>query len=61
MIYEGSMYWFHAVPMIELAIINSIQDIMSLSPAYIVYRFLIKMPVDMLDGVQGGTAGVLEV
>ena len=61
MVYEGSTDWLHAIPMMELAINNSIQDSTGLSPAYIVYGTPIKMPVDMLDGVQGGTAGIQEV
>ena len=46
------MDWLHAIPMMELAINNSIYDSTGLSPAYIVYNGPpIKMPVDMLDGV----------
>ena len=58
MVYEGSMDWLHAIPIMELAINNSIQDITGLSPVYIVYRTPIRMPVDMLDGGWGGTTGV---
>ena len=55
MVHEGSTDWLHAIPMMELAINNSIQDSTGLSPAHIVYGTPIRMPVDMLDGVQGGT------
>ena len=41
----------NAIPMIELAINNSIKDIIGLSPAHIVCSIAIRMPVDMLDGV----------
>ena len=58
MVYEGSIDWLHANPMTELAINNSVQHSARLSPAYLVYRTLIRMPLDMLDGVQGGTAGI---
>ena len=49
------MDWLHAFPMMELAIKNSILDSIGMSPACIVYRNPIR--VDMLDGVEGGTAG----
>ena len=58
MVYEGSMDWLHTIIMIELAIKNRIQDSTGLSPAHKVYRTPIKMPVDMLDGVQGGIPGI---
>ena len=58
MVYEGSTDWLHAIPMIELAIKNSIQDSTGLFPGHILYGTPIKMLVDMLDGVQGGISGV---
>ena len=61
MVYEGGTDQLHAIPMMELAINNSIQDGTGLSPTHIVYGAPIRTPVDMLDGVQGGTAGVWEV
>ena len=61
MVYEGITNWLHAILMMELAINNSTQDSIALSPACIVYRALSKMPVDMLDEVQGSTAGGQEV
>ena len=51
MVHKGSTGWLHAITMMELAIYNSIQDSTGLYPAYIVYKILIKMPVDMQDGV----------
>ena len=42
----------------ELAINNSIYDSKDLSTAIIIYRMPIKMPADMLDGVQGSTGDV---
>ena len=61
MVYKGSIYWLHTIPMMELAIKNSIQDSTGLSQGYIVYGTPMKMPVDMLDRVGGGTAGTQEV
>ena len=57
MVHESSTYWLHAIPTTELAINNSIQDSTGLTPVYIVYWTPIRMPIDMLDGVQGGAAG----
>ena len=51
MVYGGSTDWLHAIPITELALNNSIQDTTDLSPAHIVYRILIRMPMDMSDGV----------
>ena len=51
MVYEGSMDWLQAIPMLELAINNSKQDSTGLSTAHIVYGTLIRMPVDILDWV----------
>ena len=51
MVYEGSMDWLHAIPMIQLTISNSIYNITGLYPANMVYKTPIRMPVDMLDGV----------
>ena len=45
----------YAIPITELAINNL--GYSGLSAVHIVYRTLIKMPVDILDGVWGGTAG----
>ena len=45
------MDWLHAIIMTELAIKNNTRNNTGLSPIYIVYRTLIRMPVDMLDGV----------
>ena len=55
------MDWLYAIPMTELAINNSIQDRKGLSSAHIVYGTPIKMLVDMLHGLQGGTTSVQEV
>ena len=41
----------HAILTMELAINNRIQDSTGLFPLHIVYKTLIRMPVDMLDGV----------
>ena len=49
MVCKSSMNWLHAIPMMELAINNSIHDSTGLSSEHIVYRT--PMPVDMLDGV----------
>ena len=51
MVHKGSMDWFNAIPTMELAINNGIQDSTGLSPVHIVYGTLIRMPVDMLDAV----------
>ena len=61
MVYEDSTDWLHTIPRMELAINNSVQNSTGLSPAYIVYGTPIRIPVDMLEGVQGGTAGIQEV
>ena len=53
----GILDWLLAFPMIELAINNNIQDIASLPPVYIVYETPIRMPMDIVDGVLGSTAG----
>ena len=45
------MDWLHAIFIMELAINSSIKDSMGLSLAYIVYRTLIRIPVDMLHGI----------
>ena len=58
MVHEGTMDWLHAIPMTKLAINNRIQDSTGLFPAYIVYGAPIKMPMGMLDGVQGGTDSI---
>ena len=58
MVSEGTKDWLNAIPMIELAINNSIQDSTGLSPAYLVYSTPIRMPLDMLDGVQGGSSDI---
>ena len=50
-VHKGSTDWLHAIPMLELAINNSIQDTAGLSPVYTVYKTKTKMPVDMMDGV----------
>ena len=47
--------------MTELAINNSVADSTGMSPAYVVYGTSVKMPVDMLDGVLGGTASATQV
>ena len=51
MVYEGSLDWLHAIPMIKLAINNSIQDRTVLFTVYIVHGTPIGMPVDMLDRI----------
>ena len=51
MVHEGNMDWLYAIPIIKLAITNSIKVSSSLSPVYIVYRTPIRIPVDILDGV----------
>ena len=61
MVYKGSTDWLHAILTMELAINNDIQDSMGLSPANRVYGTPNRMPVDMLDGVQGATAGIQKV
>ena len=52
------MDWLYANIMIELTINNSIQDSIGLSPENTVYETPIRMPMDMVDGVQGGIPGV---
>ena len=61
MVHEGSTDWLHIISMMELATNNSIQDSKGLYPVFIVYRLEIRMPVDILDGVQGSIAGIYEV
>ena len=56
MVYEGSTNWLYASLMVELDIKNSIQDSTGLFSVYIVYRTLIRMPIDMMDRVSGGIA-----
>ena len=56
MVYKGSTNWLYTILVMELAINNSMQDSLSLSPVCILYGTPISMPVDMLDGVQGVTA-----
>ena len=43
--------------MIESDINNSFKDSTSLFPVHIVYGTPIRMPLDMIDGIQGGTTG----
>ena len=59
--HEGITDWLHAIRIIKQAINNSIQESTGLSPAHILYVTLIRMLLDMLDGVQDGTAGACKV
>ena len=61
MVHNSSTDWLYAISVPELAINNSIQDIVGLSPVYIVYGTSIGMTVDMLGGVQDSTTGAQEV
>ena len=56
MVYKGSTDQLHAITILELAISASTQDGTGLSPVYIIYWTPIKMPLNMLDRFQGGTA-----
>ena len=58
MVHECSMDWLHAFPIMKVAINSSIQDSTGLSPALIIYKTLIRMPADILDGFYGSTTGV---
>ena len=64
-VYEDLTNWLSNIPFMKLAIkraiYNSIQDSTGLSPAYVAYGTLIKMLLDMLDGVLGSTSGAYEV
>ena len=51
MVNKGSTDWIHAILITEFAINSSIKNSTALSPVYIVYGTLIKVLVNMLDGV----------
>ena len=58
MVQKGRTDWLHTIPMMKLAINTSIQDSTGLPLVYIVCGTPIKMPVDMLDGIQASIAGI---
>ena len=51
MVHEGITDWLYTISVMELAIKNSIEDSSGLSSAYSLYRTLIGMSMDMLNGV----------
>ena len=46
------MNWLQALPMAELAINSAVSDSTGMSPAFVVYGRSVRLPVDLLDGVQ---------
>ena len=46
------MSWLQALPMAELAINSAVNDSTGMSPAFVVYGRSVRLPVDLLDGVQ---------
>ena len=49
--HQGSHGWLDSVPIVELAINNSMQDATQASPAHLAFGQQPKMPLDMLDGM----------
>ena len=55
----GTTDWLATINKIELALRNSVQNSTGLSISFLVYEQSIKMPVYMLDGVQGEGSGAI--
>ena len=49
--HEGVHSWLDSIPMVELAINNSVQDATQASPAHLAFGQSPKLPLDMLDGM----------
>ena len=57
--YKDTINQLPTIAMTELALKNSVQDSLKLTPALILYGQPIKTPMDILDGDQGEGSGTI--